>query len=189
MFETTIREGKEAPDFASSDAYRVSVKMKGTIKDITFLRFLEKISVESTYSISVSDLIVLDRINRGQPLVAEFRQRARELESHGILERVGRTRATRFILSKRLYEFAGSPGTYTRRRGLDRETNKELLVQHIGGNRGGSSFRELMQVLPTLSRIQIKTLVQELKAEQRIHAVGVKKAALWLVGPATEPRS
>lgn len=186
MFETTIREGKEAPDFTSSDPYRVSVRMKGTIKDVTFLRFLEKISVESIYLISVSDLVVLDRVNRGQPIAEEFRQRARELESHGILERVGRTRGTRFILSKRFYEFAGSPGTYTRRRGLDRETNKELLTRHITANRNrGCSLRELMQVLPTLSRIQVKTLVQELKAEKRIHAVGVKKAALWMPGAET----
>ena len=42
-------------------------------------------------------------------------------------------RGTKYILSKTFYEFVGTPAAYTRSRGLDRQTNKELLAQHATG--------------------------------------------------------
>ena len=184
MFETSIREGKAPPDFSGSDAYHVSVILSGAITDRTFLRFLEKVSLEGTYSISTSDLIVLDLVNRGREVPEVLRARASRLGDEGVLERVGRGRGTRYVLSPRFYELAGMPAEYTRRRGLDRETNKELLARHIHQNAPrGVPFEELAQVLPSLSRDQIKTLLKELKGEGRIRTVGARRAAVWV--PAT----
>jgi ATP-dependent DNA helicase RecG len=75
------------------------------------------------------------------------------------------------------------PGTYTRKRGLDHHTNKELLARHIEERRKhGSTFSELAQVLPSLSRSQIKSLLTELKSEGRAHAEGVTRNARWFPG-------
>ncbi|MDX9907260.1 MAG: hypothetical protein RBS55_11780 [Bacteroidales bacterium] len=75
---------------------------------------------------------------------------------------------------------ADEKGTYTRKKGLDRETNKALPLKHIKENRkNGSRLKELMQVLPALSTDQIKKLVAELKKEGRIYKIGVTRAALW----------
>jgi ATP-dependent DNA helicase RecG len=69
-------------------------------------------------------------------------------------------------------------GAYTRKKGLDRETNKALLLKHIKGNRdSGSRLKELMQVLPALSNDQLKKLVAELKREEKIYNIGATRAS------------
>lgn len=180
MVETSLRDGKAPPDFSQTDDYQVTVILAGVIQDVAFLRFLEGITAESSYSFTPSDLFVLDRINRQLPVPMPFRNQLARLHEHGIVERMGRGRGTRYILSKRLYDFLGNPAGYTRRRGLDRSTNKELLATHLQTNaRHGSSFAELCDVLPTLSRNQVKKLIQELKAEGRIRVRGATRGALW----------
>lgn len=49
----------------------------------------------------------------------------------GAIERIGRGRQSRLLLSRRFYSRTGKRGEYTRRRGLDRETNKALLLQRL----------------------------------------------------------
>ena len=84
------------------------------------------------------------------------------------------------MLSRRFYRHIGKAGTYTRKRGLDRETNKELLLKHIRDNRKeGSQLKELVQVLPSLSYVQVQKLLQSLKHEGSIHKVGATKGARW----------
>jgi len=180
MFETSIREGKEPPDFSGSDPHRVSVVLRGTVQDPSFLRFLEKVADTGRYSFATADLVLLDLLKKGKPAPMAFRSRLQPLEEHGVIERVGRGRGTKYILSKTFYEFVGTPAAYTRSRGLDRQTNKELLAQHLRARAGkGSSFAELSQVLPTLTRQQMKSLLRQLKEEGRVHVAGVTRAAVW----------
>ena len=81
---------------------------------------------------------------------------------------------------RKFYEFVNRKGVYTRKRGLDRETNKQLLLKHIKENRdSGSRLKELMQVLPALSNDQVKKLIAELKKEGKIYKIGATRAALW----------
>ena len=74
----------------------------------------------------------------------------------------------------------GEEGVYTRKKGLDRETNKALLLTHIKENQeSGSRLKELMQVLPALSDNQVKKLMVELQKEGKIYHTGTTRAALW----------
>jgi ATP-dependent DNA helicase RecG len=144
---------------------------------------MEKVSAESTYSISTSDLVVLGAAKRGQPIPEPLRGRVARLIDDGLVERVGSGRGTRHILSKRFYEFVGTPAAYTRRRGLDRATNKELLVSHIRENAPrGISLKELSEVLPSLSRDQVKAMLRELRDDGRIRLEGSKRTAVWVLG-------
>jgi predicted HTH transcriptional regulator len=71
-------------------------------------------------------------------------------------------------------------GAYTRQKGLDRDTNKELLLKHIRENaKHGARLEELQQVLPSLSRNQVQTLVRELKKSNKIKNIGRTNAARW----------
>jgi ATP-dependent DNA helicase RecG len=73
-----------------------------------------------------------------------------------------------------------SAGTYTRKRGLDRETNKELLLKHLRENDGtGASLAELRQVLPTLSESAVQRLLDELRSEGRVYLAGSRRWARW----------
>ena len=93
---------------------------------------------------------------------------------------IGRGRATRYILARGLYAALGGKGVYTRKKGLDRGTNKALLLKHIQDNaKSGAQMEEFRQVLPALSRSQIQVLLRELRREGSIHSVGLTKAARW----------
>ena len=92
--------------------------------------------------------------------------------------------AARYLLSRRFYTYLGMKGAHTRKRGLDRETMKILLVTHINKYRDqGSTFKELWQVLPELTRGTLKNLLKDLKKEGRIHPQGKTRAAKWFPGP------
>jgi ATP-dependent DNA helicase RecG len=180
MFEACIKEGKPHPDFSQSDNYQVAVKLEGEIRDPQFLRFLEKVGSDKIGLFTTRDLLVLDLVHREQPVAQDLRDRLHGLVESGIVEMVGRGKGSRFILSRQFYGFLGKKGVYTRKRGLDRETNKALLLRHIHDNaKDGTGFQELVQVLPALSRNQIQTLLRELKREGRIRIVGRTKSGRW----------
>jgi ATP-dependent DNA helicase RecG len=176
MFEASVREGKRLPDFSRSDDYQVTLILCGEVQDPLFLKFLEEISRKKQVAFSTNDLLLLDSIHRDQPIPKMLRDRVPELAELGIIEKVGR----KYILSRHYYSFVGKKGVYTRKRGLDRETNKKLLLKHINDNKNtGSRFEELMDVLPNLTREQIKTLIRQMKQEKLIYLKGRTKAGRW----------
>ena len=159
--------------------------LHGEIQDPEFLRFLEQIGQERMASFSTEDFLLIDLVHREQVLPDFLKSRIPHLLEQGVIERWGRGRGVRYILSRRFYRFLGKPGVYTRRRGLDRETNKALILKHIGDNATlGVRMEELRQVLPSHSRSQIQVLLRELRKEGRVHVHGATRSALWFPGPA-----
>jgi ATP-dependent DNA helicase RecG len=180
MFEEMLREGKPKPCFSGTDEYEVRLTLHGDIQNPQFLRFLEKASAEERVSFTVEDLLVLDALQRETPVPPEFRSSLNQLLEKGIVERIGKGRGVRFVLSRRFYSLLGKPGSYTRRRGLDRDTQKALLVKHIrDASKEGARLQELQDVLKDLSRAQIQTLLRELRAEGKIRVEGLTRAGLW----------
>jgi ATP-dependent DNA helicase RecG len=180
IFEEAIRSGKLPPDFTGTDRYQVNLALHGQVQDSAFVLFLEKISRERSVSFSTQDFLILDQVHRGLPVRDELKSRLSYLLETGVLELTGRGRGARYVLARRFYAMTGQKGVYTRKRGLDRETNKGLLIKHISDNdKEGSRFRDLRQVLPSLSIGQLKALLRELKEENRIYSSGKTKAGLW----------
>ena len=180
IFEEAIRHGKLPPDFTGTDRYQVNLTLQGQVQDPAFVLFLENISREQGVSFSTQDFLILDRVHRGLPVQDALKPRLSYLVETGVLELTGRGRGARYVLARRFYAITGRKGVYTRKRGLDRETNKALLVKHISdNNKEGSRFRDLRQVLPSLSIGQLKALLKELKEEDRIYSSGKTKAGLW----------
>ncbi len=183
IFRECIQQSKPLPDFVHTDAHSVWLTLHGDIQDPEFLRFLEEIGREQVAAFSLDDLLVVGFVHREQPVSDDLKPRVEHLLEQGIIERVGRGRGVRLLLSRQFYRHLGKAGVYTRKRGLDRETNKELLLKHIQDNRKeGSQLRELRQVLPALSRDQVQSLLRGLKNEGRIYKVGTTRAARWYPG-------
>jgi len=180
MVENAIRQSKPLPDFAGSSAHEVRLTLAGTVQDPDFIRFLERVGEERLGSFSTHDFLALDAIRRHQTLAPALLSRLPALAEAGVVERHGRGRGVRYILSRGLYAALGRRGAYTRERGLDRETNKELLLRHIRDNNAdGSPLAELRQVLPTLTASQVQRLLHELRDEQRIRVAGARRWARW----------
>ena len=186
IFRECIQQSKPLPDFSHTDAYSVWLTLHGEIQDPEFLRFLEEIGQEQVATFGINDFLVVDLVHREQSVPDDLQSRVNHLLEQGIIERVGRGRGVRLMLSRQFYRHIGKAGTYTRKRGLDRETNKALLLKHIRDNRkSGSQLKELVQVLPSLSYVQVQKLLQELRIKGQIHKVGNTSAARWYPGGST----
>ncbi len=185
IFEESIRQAKSLPDFTHTDEYQVALTLDGQVQDEGFLRFLAKLDKRTLASFTTIDFLVLDYVHKEQPLPAEppeLKIRLKHLVDLGVVESIGRGRATQYMLCQKYYLHAGKSGVYTRKRGLDRNTNKELLLRHIRANSQGARLSELCQVLPSLSENQVQTLLKELKRKESIHVRGKTKASLWFLG-------
>jgi ATP-dependent DNA helicase RecG len=177
MFEESITQGKEIPDFYRSDPYWVILTLDGKVQNVDFLKFLEKMSAKRSQSFSSSELVVLDLIHKGKKPSEPFKQILNQLQEEGVVESAGRGK---YILNRNYYTIAGQKGIYTRKKGLDRETNCQLLLKHIRENSEvGSKLNELMQVLPSLTMGQIQGLLKRLKKHGKIVKEGKTNAALW----------
>jgi ATP-dependent DNA helicase RecG len=184
MFERAIRFSKPLPDFAGTDSHEVRLALKGQIGNPAFLRFLEKLGEETLASFSTYDFLALDHIHRDLPLDEALKSRLPLLIDVGAIERSGKGK---YFLSQRLYESIGAKGVYTRKRGLDRNTNKALLLKHIERNNAkGSKMEEFLQVLPSLKRSEIQSLLRSMIKEDAVHKTGKTRGASWFIGPATD---
>ena len=180
MLESCIRESKPRPDYSQTDEYQVSVLLSGTIRNPLFLRFLESIGEKTLRTFSTRDFMSLDVAESGDRMPADLRPHAHRLVEAGVLESVGRGAGVRYVLSRRYYQFTEATGTYTRRRGLDQETNKQLLLRHIlDSGSVGCPLAELRQVLPALSKDQVQYLVKQLRSDGLVVSRGRTRAGRW----------
>jgi len=185
MFENAIRQAKPLPSYAGTTAAEVRLTLEGVVQDPAFLRFVERLGADKLRDFSTADFLVLDRLHREVPLSEPLRGRLPSLVAVGAVEVIGRGKGARYILSQTLYAALGQSGTHTRKVGLDRETNKALLLKHIKGHAtDGAVMGDLTQVLPSLDRQQILRLLKELAAASEVHVIGHARAARWFPGPA-----
>jgi len=183
MVRRSISDGKRAPDFTFTDADNVVVTLHGDVKDSRFIRYLEKLGGEKLKRLHPLDFIVLDHVHRDLPVPELCKGRVPMLLELGAIERAGK----KLILSKGLYAFLGERGQYTRKKGLDRETKKTLLLKHLGDAAlaDGARLEELRQVLgPATSAFHVQSLLKDLKKEGRVRVVGRTNASRWhIVSP------
>ena len=187
IYETSIKEAKQLPDFSGTDDNFVSLKLSGLVLDKKMLSLINKIGNERLDSLTTTDFLVINALYYEKPLNNNMRLRLKHLIEMGIVEHVSRNK---YVLARSLYSAAGKQGIHTRRVGLDRETNKELLLKHIHDKGDeGAPFKELQQVLPGHNRGQIQVLLRELRKDGRTHCVGNTSAARWFEGPGEEENS
>jgi ATP-dependent DNA helicase RecG len=124
--------------------------------------------------------VVIDLLYRNQPVWGSLRSRLAALEDWGVVERIGRGRGVRYLLSQKFYSEIGRAGTYTRRRGLSQDAVKELLLDHIRKRGiGGAQFREFQDAFPHFSRRQIQFLLAQLRDVGLISVAGDRRRARW----------
>ena len=177
IYELSIMEAKQLPDFKGTDDNFVSITLNGLVLDKKMLSLINKIGNDRLEFLSTGDFLVIDALYHEKSLSENLRTHLKRLIELGIVEHVSRNK---FVLARSLYEVTGKSGVHTRIVGLDRDTNKELLLKHIRKNGDkGTPFKELEQVLPSHSRNQLKVLVRELQQSDLIYVVGKTSAARW----------
>jgi ATP-dependent DNA helicase RecG len=177
MFRLMILESKLRPDYSGSDANRVVLRLFSEVQDPEFLSFLAKATKRPKGDFDLTDLLLLDDVRQGKVQTAT--EDVRRLVAEGLIERIGHGRGTRYILAKKFYTTAGLKAAYTREKGLDRETNKALILTHLDNHEGRGTIQELEAVLKDLRRSQIHGLLQELRDEGKVQFVGNKRSGYW----------
>ncbi|MEK6700313.1 MAG: ATP-binding protein [Nitrospirota bacterium] len=182
MFESAIKQGKPLPAFSGTTAHQVKLTLKGVVEDPAFVRFMERLGEERLKSFSTYDFLALEYICRDKRLPEYLKARVPGLIDVGAVESVGRGKGTRYILSESFYSELGAHGVHTRKRGLDRDTNKALLEKHLMKRAAeGAPLSELEQVLPALSARNVQRLLTELRDEGRVFLKGKRRWARWII--------
>ena len=180
IYASCIRETKQVPDFTHTDADHFWITLHGRIRQPEFLRVLEKIGRERTLSFSADDFIALQIIFDGGKVPANLSYVVDRFLEEGIVEAASSKKGHGIILARQFYAAIGKSGVHTRKKGLDRETNKELLVRHIRQSEPeGARMEEFLQVLPAYNRRMIQTLLSSLVDEKKIVRKGITNAARW----------
>ncbi len=177
MFELSVQEAKPLPDFTGTDDFFVIVTLNGLIIDKAMLSVINRIGEATMESMSTDDFLVIDMLYHERPLTKKTQSRLNRLIEMGVVEHIGRKK---YVLARSLYAATGKSGVHTRHVGLDRNTNKELLLKHIRqNNEDGTPFKELQQVLPGLDRNQIRVLMRELRKSGKVFCKGTTSSARW----------
>lgn len=179
IYELNIKEAKQLPDFTGTDENFVSLALNGLVLDMKMLSLINQIGNDRMEILSTGDFLTINELYHEQSVTESLKPCLKKLMDLGIVEHIGRNK---YVLARSLYTAAGKSGIHTRVVGLDRDTNKELLLKHIRKNGDkGTPFKELQQVLPGHNRGQIQVLMRELRADGRIDCKGKTSAARWFL--------
>lgn len=176
IFEISIRQGKGFPDFNGTDAHWVQINIPAIVQDAGFIRFLEKLANEKQIVFSLEEIIELEGL-RETRMIGDLKYREKFLKL-GIIEKIGKTSGTKYMLSHRYYEHREKLGEYTRIKGTTREYKKRLILEHIK-REGDGQFSEFIDIFPELTRSDLHNILQELKNDGRVSFSGSKKYGTW----------
>ncbi len=179
MFEQAVREAKPLPTFDGSDDFQVMLTLGGMVVNPSLLKILERIGEETLTSFATEDFLILSSLANDKKLHPSWQPRLHALMALGIVEQINRRH---YVLSQRIAAAIGKAGTRTRNKGLDRNTNKALILQLLReqGEKGASAA-DFRQLFPALSRDQIYPLLNELRDSGLIALQGSGKGSIWVI--------
>jgi ATP-dependent DNA helicase RecG len=182
MYRQAITQSKQLPDLTGTDSYIVRITLDGRVLNPAFLQFLQRLGNNLANSLPLENLRVLSILSSQDPTVPnDLKNRISSLREQGLVEIVGHGRGSHAILSRKLYSAMGQTGKYTRRKGLDKDENKALIMKHVQDSQNGAVIKELEDVLPDKTRPQIHALLRELVQEGKIVHTGNKRSGKWRI--------
>ena len=140
--------------------------------------FLEKVANEKQITFSFDEIYELESL-REKKVLSDLKHKEKFLKL-GIIEKIGKTSGTKYILSHKYYFYQEKPGIYTRIKGFNREAKKQLILEHI--LREGKGRREdFIDAFPDSKPSDVANLLNELKAEGKIKHLGSRRSGYWVI--------
>jgi len=167
MIQNQLSAGKNFPDYNKTTKYKVYLSIDGQIHDPNFAQYVSRIAIEEKKELNYKELIILDKIRGGKKVSHD--QITENLLGLNLIEKVG---TRKYILAKRYYDDVGKRGVYTRRKGLDKARNKELIISHLQNHKKGY-MEDFMDIFSgDVPKPTINGWLAELKEENRIEFLG-----------------
>lgn len=164
------------PDYGKSDTRKVVLEIFGHLIDENYTKLLLE-----RQDLPLSTVILLDRIQKRQPITVEAVNMLRKL---GLIE----GRKPNFFVSAKIAAATDTKPSYTRNRGLEKARLKEFVLQHIRefGPTPRIQLEELLfSMLPDVlstekKRNKVKNLLTEMRMRDRSILCRTKGATpLW----------
>jgi ATP-dependent DNA helicase RecG len=184
MFATQRQRLFPLPDYVfdtSIQGYpRVELTLQGQVLDAKFARALMARS-----DLTLGQVLLLDRVQKGLPLSGEEARTLREL---GLIE----GRAPRYFISAKVADVAEQKARYIHNRGLDEGYYSTLVLEYLQryekARRADLEALLLAKMPDVLSAGQkankLKNLLQGMRRAGLVHTQGPRTAAVWLLGSA-----
>ena len=185
MFDTQRRRLFPLPDYVSGTTPqghpRVELTLQGQVLDPKFTRALMTRS-----DLTLGQVLLLDRVQKGQPLSAEELKTLRVL---GLIE----GRAPKVFISAKVADVAGQKAKYIHNRGLDDGYYQQLVLDYL--KKYGKATRAdldalLLAKLPDVLQDQqrankVKNLLQGMRRAKLIELRGTRPNLLWYLATTT----
>lgn len=176
IFKRTISEGRGTPTIEELAKRFVRLFIPTQIRDEKFVMFLEKVSREKHIGFDfVKDFVFLDEIREKQ--TSSDSERKERFLRLGVLEKVGKGRGTKYLLSREFYDLLDGQGEYTRKKWLSKDQQKEVLWNFFRQHKKGrmANFRD--EVFEgKLGNAQVLRLLELLKTEGKIYFDGPQRS-------------
>ncbi|MCE5205627.1 MAG: putative DNA binding domain-containing protein [Porphyromonadaceae bacterium] len=115
IFINTLSEGKPDPDYSRSDDFSVNLTLSAEIEDKAFALFIRSVqdSLPDDNKLSVFDIVTLNEIRKGNKRSFD-KNIIDKLKDKKLIEPIGKTKGTTYILCKDYYEFADKKVEYSK---------------------------------------------------------------------------
>lgn len=184
IFYQTISESKPDPDYTKSDNYQVELRLSALVEDKAFALFIREIQSDRKDSekLSVQEVIVLNQIRKGVDHKLLDSVLIHKLIKNNLLEKVGKSKAQKLILSKAYYIFSDTKADYSTLKPLDSEQFIMLMINHLRdfGSAKMGDFENLLKNF--LHRHQVKYLVDQLIEKEIFEKEGMGKGTRYKQG-------
>lgn len=171
MYRNQLALGKNPPNYKASNDKRVTLELDGNIQDIEFAKYVLKVADSKGKDLNDEELLILHKIKNNEKIPSSpILEGLLEL---GLIEKVG---FSKYMLSKQYYTDMNLRGKYTKKKGLSRNKNKELILQHLHDFKSATKaeFAEVFKY--ELSPKEISNLLEELKRDKKIFFEGAPRS-------------
>ncbi len=169
IFRQSIENGKGIPHISLTHDPSVHLTIPARLVDQGFVKFLENIVNEKQATLSPRELIELEEIRTGIGVKnLRFKEKFIDL---GIIERIGRGKGTKYILSRQYYTHTQTPGRHARIVGLSRDVKRAVIIEYLKTSKRVTSS-ELQDAMPDASPAEISRLLKGLRKDGLIEYMG-----------------
>lgn len=169
-------------DLSPQGFSRVELVIQGQILDTKFARV-----VMTRTDLSLKEVLLLDRVQKGQPLASADMKALRDL---GLLE----GRAPKLFISSKVADAVGQKARYIHNRGFDDKYYQKLVLGYLQ-EYGKATRSELDDLLltklpniltPEQKANKVRNLLQSMRRDGLMQPVGPRASAVWFLSKRSE---
>jgi ATP-dependent DNA helicase RecG len=159
IFYRSISDAKPDPDYTKSDDYQVELRLSTVVEDKAFALFIKDIQSKRSESekLSLQELIVLSKVCKKTDQSTLDKSILQKLEKAGLVEKIGNTKANKYILSKDYQIFSGTKVDHPLVVPLPNDQIDNLILEYLDEFKTAKmgDFEKLLENFRTREQVKI----------------------------------